>query len=621
MNVFDQSDSDEDEVPPKKPLLTLMSNEDNEDNNGNEGSNDEAEDPLDAYMKSLNDDQHKNQHNQPRAARLDVENEEEATSHWKEREAESKQSSAADQSKDASESALNTMFHKAGSVAPDQIKLEEVQHSNVKYEPFRKNFLPPKDTSWGHQWRNENTVTCTPGTIDPVAGFEQIQDVLGTDLISTVKKKGYVDPTAVQAQTLAVALAGRDALVTASTGSGKTLAYIWPMVVHVCDQRMLDPGEGPIGIVLVPTRELALQVQKYAQTMIQPLKGKSMAITGGVNNYQLVQNFSKSGCEIVVATPGRFLDVLSVKKNGISLLRVTMIVLDECDKMLDMGFEAQVVQILKNVRPDRQSLLLSATIGRKVEKVVQQWLTNPVRVSVGRTGQASNHVQQHVMVLPSFDAKKQWIKQMVPVLADVGRTLVFVATRVDCETLADIVRGADQSLVIETLHGDKHASDRQTALRAFAKGKLSALIATDVASRGLDIANVSTIVNFDPAKNLDIHTHRVGRAGRLSKDDQKHTEGTAYTLLTGKNADFAHVLMGSFERDGRGVISDELRALAGKSRRSGNVASRDKWNKAGLGFANTDPSNEALPPGDTNYYGRLPPGDAQPPKAKKSRWG
>mmetsp|Transcript_7682 Transcript_7682/g.11034 ORF Transcript_7682/g.11034 Transcript_7682/m.11034 type:complete len:301 (+) Transcript_7682:2-904(+) len=257
--------------------------------------------------------------------------------------------------------------------------------------------------------------------------------------------------------------------------------------------------------------------------------------------------------------------------------------------MLDMGFESQVSEILKNIRPDRQSLLLSATMGRKVERLANQWLNQPVRIAVGRTGEASEHVQQHVMVLPSFHAKKQWLLEMLPVLASVGLTLVFVATRADCEVLATEVRDrTNGQLGIETLHGDRHQTDRNAALKAFTKGSVKVLIATDVAARGLDVPDVSTIINFDVAKNLDSHVHRIGRAGRLSKTEQK--EGNAYTLLvTPKNADFAHILVNAFEREGR-IVSSELKVLASKSRKSGNVTSRTKWNKAGLGFHDNDPS-------------------------------
>jgi ATP-dependent RNA helicase DDX42 len=251
------------------------------------------------------------------------------------------------------------------------------------------------------------------------------------------------------------------------------------------------------------------------------------------------------------------------------------------------------------------------------------------------------------MVLPNFHAKQAWLQEMLPILSTVGLTLVFVATRIDCEALATKLQEKDPSLQLATLHGDKHATDRKSALRAFGKADnpIKTLICTDVASRGLDM-HVATVVSFDPAKNLDIHVHRIGRAGRLAKKEGGYRQGTAYTLLLGKkNADFAHVLMQSFEREGR-EISPELRQLAQQSRRkSGTTESREKWNKAGLGFDGGDKSRygpassraedlaKASPAagGGGSYYGPSATSSSSPqsrdldsasiPPAKKSRWG
>ncbi|KAI2510732.1 DEAD box helicase-like protein [Fragilaria crotonensis] len=566
MGWFDDDDSDGEDEQKPKALDTP----------------DDDEDPLDAYMKSLETPQSTQANAPPRPDRLDVENEDEGTIHWKERRVESEEDEI-DAARQAHH-ALSSTFHKAGSKQTNvSIQLDVLRHDEIQYNSFSKAFLERTETPAGQAWRQQEGVVCTPIAFDPITSFQSIAALLG-DVLERIRLSGYIDPTPVQAQTLAVALAGHDALVTASTGSGKTLAYVWPMIIHMTQQQpSTDQLQGPVGLVLVPTREIAQQVHKQVKSMTK----SSIAITGGVNRYQLVQDLKRNPAHIVVATPGRLLDVLSIKKNGLSLHNVTFVVLDECDRMLDMGFESQVKEILNQVRPDRQSLLLSATLGRKIELVARQWLKNPIRIAIGQTGRASDHVQQHVMILPNVEAKKAWLQQMLPILVDVGLTLVFVATRVECEALAEAIRESNPSnLKLATLHGDKHATDRQDALRAFTKGQVSALIATDVAARGLD-TNVATVISFDPAKNLDVHVHRIGRAGRLAKDEQEYREGTAYTLLTKKDADFAHVLMNSFERDG-GEISPELRQLAQTSRRSGNSsssASRDKWNKAGLGFA------------------------------------
>lgn len=368
MGWFDDDDSDDsDEEEEKEPVAKPAADE----TLTLQPLNDDEEDPLDAYMKSL---EQAAAPSVPRAERLDVDNDDEATSHWKETDLneEIEDSSAVQQQQ------APITFLKAGANKQQtnvSIHLDPVQHDQMKYSTFQQVFLVPKDTAIGQAWRLQESVVCTPTAMDPITSFHDdttIAALFGTDLRERIRTCGYTNPTPVQAQTLAVALAGRDALVTASTGSGKTLAYVWPMVVHIQHQTQ---KQGPMGLVLTPTRELALQVHKQVKSMIK----STIAITGGVNRYQLVQDLKRNPAHIVVATPGRLLDVLSIKKNGLSLKNVTFLVLDECDRMLDMGFESQVKEILNQVRPDRQSLLLSATLGRRVEQVAQQWLKKPIR--------------------------------------------------------------------------------------------------------------------------------------------------------------------------------------------------------------------------------------------------
>jgi hypothetical protein len=363
MGWFDDDDSDGEDEQKPKALDT----------------HDDDEDPLDAYMKSLEKPPTTQANAPPRPDRLDVENEDEGTIHWEERRVESEEDEI-DASRQA-QHALTSTFHKAGSKQTNvSIQLDIVRHDEIQYNTFNKVFLERTETPAGHAWRQQEAVVCTPIPFDPITSFQSIAALLG-DVLERIRSSGYVDPTPVQAQTLAVALAGQDALVTASTGSGKTLAYVWPMIIHMTQQQPSTTQlQGPVGLVLVPTREIAVQVHKQVKSMTK----SSIAITGGVNRYQLVQDLKRNPAHIVVATPGRLLDVLSIKKNGLSLHNVTFVVLDECDRMLDMGFESQVKEILNQVRPDRQSLLLSATLGRKIELVARQWLKDPIRYVLGQ---------------------------------------------------------------------------------------------------------------------------------------------------------------------------------------------------------------------------------------------
>jgi len=636
MGWFDGSSSDEEDSKRQNVSKATTANDD------------EEEDPLDAFMNNLNEESSTPSKKKSALQRLDFDNEEEATSHWKLSEGVEKgisqqeveydddddmfpkmNSRGGASSSSNARQALNSTFVKAGSSNKDSFQQDASSNSvtsHSSHQSFHKDFWNVQNTLQGRQWQQNNQVHCT-AAIYPIYHFEELRDVFGLELLQTIQQLGYHTPTTVQSQTLPVALSGRDALITAATGQGKTLSYIWPIAVHLSDQaELIDAETGPIALVVVPTRELAIQVHKQAKPMLAAIGCSSKAVIGGQGKYLLQQELKKTGgVDLVVATPGRFLDVLSDRK-GLSLRRTTFCVLDEADKMLQMGFESQVRQILSQVRSDRQTLLLSATMGRRIEKVATEWLRcDYVRISVGRTGEASANVQQHVLVLPDQDAKKDFLLEMLPTLQNVGRTLVFVATRESCETLASSIRAKLPEVKVDTLHGDKHQSDRNAALRAFTNGKIQVMIATDVASRGLDVPQVATVLNFDTPKNLDAHVHRIGRAGRLSKNNEQQT-GTAYTLLTTKDADFAHVLRNAFEREGR-EISRQLRELASKSRKAGNVVARSRWNKLGLGHDERDLSHEdqqsksKAADGTSDYYGPLPGVGSSEPPAKRSRWG
>lgn len=232
-------------------------------------------------------------------------------------------------------------------------------------------------------------------------------------------------------------------------------------------------------LILVPTRELALQVEQVAKSLLSKLPLTAVAITGGnLGRYQLSQQLQSTKPHLIVATPGRLLDVLSAQQKSKQewlLPNITFLVLDEADKMIQMGFANQVTQILQNLRPDRQSLLVSATFDSRLQRRCEEWMHQPSRISVGKTGQSSKNVLQHVICLPTAAAKLEFLKQSLPTFVEVGRTLVFCATRQGVESLANELR---MVLSVETLHGDKHPSDRKAALKAFTKGDIKILVAT-----------------------------------------------------------------------------------------------------------------------------------------------
>lgn len=568
MGWFDDDDEDEADEVVKKPVDTSIDN---------------GEDPLDAYMLSL---QPEDKSAPSMNDRLDFVNEEEATNHWEDTpEDRLEYEKTIYQQSDGGRAARESLDSKFTKAREDVFALElskkpprDPKHVVSLLANWTENSSMGKDWRAVHQVKIRQVHTRKEHSClyDPVRLFEELRETLPEYLMSSILLQ-YTQPTPVQSQSLPYLLSGEDLLVTASTGVGKTIAFLIPALVSLANQHPLAADEtGPLVLVIAPTRELATQIHRVAKSLSP--NTRSRAIIGGIGKYLLRQELKKtSGVELVVATPGRLLDVLSDKK-GLSLDRVVFTVLDEADKLLQMGFEAQVRQILSNVRG--QISMFSATFSRRMEQVAKDWLLpSALRIEVGRTGQSTQHVVQHCMILPDHAAKETFVLELLPTLVHVGRTLIFVATKDGCEALARLLsRG---NIAVDTLHGDKHQMDRNSALRAFTTDKIRVLVATDVASRGLDIPHVATVVQFDPAKNLDAHVHRVGRAGRLSEEEQ--ATGTCYTLLTSKDSDIAGVLCASWEREGRPVPVD-LKALSQHGRRGRPRVQSNASRQAGLGW-------------------------------------
>lgn len=238
------------------------------------------------------------------------------------------------------------------------------------------------------------------------------------------------------------------------------------------------------------------------------------------------------------------------------MLRATYLVLDEADRMFDLGFEPQIRSIVGQIRPDRQTLLFSATMPRKIEKLAREILTDPVRVTVGEIGMANEDITQLVQVIPSDAEKLPWLLEKLPVLIDNGDVLVFASKKATVDEIESQL--AQKGFRVAALHGDKDQVSRMETLQKFKSGIYHVLIATDVAARGLDIKSIKSVVNYDIAKDMDMHVHRIGRTGRAGDKD-----GTAYTLITQKEARFAGELANSLVAAGQ-TVSIELMDLAMK---------------------------------------------------------
>ncbi|XP_026399506.1 DEAD-box ATP-dependent RNA helicase 20-like isoform X1 [Papaver somniferum] len=364
-------------------------------------------------------------------------------------------------------------------------------------------------------------------------------------VMQEVLKAGFVEPTAIQSQGWPMALKGRDLIGIAETGSGKTLAYLLPAIVHVNAQPFLAPGDGPIVLVLAPTRELAVQIQQEVSKFGASSKIKSTCIYGGVPKGPQVRDLQK-GVEIVIATPGRLIDML--ESHHTNLRRVTYLVLDEADRMLDMGFEPQMKKIVAQIRPDRQTLYWSATWPKEVELLAKQFLYNSYKVVIGSVDLKANHaIRQIVEIVPESQKYNKLVKLLEDIM-DGSRILIFMDTKKGCDQTTRQLRMDGWPAL--SIHGDKSQAERDWVLAEFRSGKSPIMTATDVAARGLDVKDVKYVVNYDFPGSLEDYVHRIGRTGRAG------AKGTAYTFFTAANARFAKELIGILEEAGQKVSPD-----------------------------------------------------------------
>ena len=399
MGWFSDSEDDDDEKEQEEPskktnpflntTITTSSSSSAAVAVGTTNDDDVDVDPLDAYMNALKEqeeDQNQDENNHDYHHRDDNQK----SDHHYDRVSNKAQRFDLDddveedfQTHDANQQSSASLFEDESN--DDKMiphLLPKVDHDSIRYETFRKDFYSnaAKFTNSGARWRLEHGVTTSAGsqTPDPVTDFDLVRDVFPPELMTEITNSGYQNPTPIQAQCLSIALNGHDVIGVASTGSGKTLAYVWPMVVHCCDQRAIRPqnGDGPIAIILSPTRELALQIFSYAKKMLASVGGHAIALFGGMGRYEMSKEL-KRGAECIIGTPGRIIDM--VKSKSTNFNRCTMVILDEADTMLAMGFEAQVKSILESIRPDRQTFMFSATFKTRVAKLAEFYMKNHIR--------------------------------------------------------------------------------------------------------------------------------------------------------------------------------------------------------------------------------------------------
>lgn len=377
-----------------------------------------------------------------------------------------------------------------------------------------------------------------------------------------IRSSGFDEPTSIQSIGWPIALSGYDMVGLAQTGSGKTLAYLLPALVHIMAQPPLRHGDGPIALILAPTRELAVQIQMEAFHFGEATGVRDAVVYGGVARRGQVQELRR-GAELCIATPGRLLDFLEAGVTN--LKRVTYLVVDEADRMLDMGFEPQLRRIVSQIRPDRQTLMWSATWPQEVQSLAATFCRErPLKVQVGHAGARANpDIRQEIRVCTELDKRQRffdWLKEVSPESGTQPRILVFVDTKRSADALCRELKYERYSAA--AMHGDKDQRERDSILQQFRTCETNILVATDVAQRGLDIKDIRFVVNYDVPKTIEDYIHRIGRTGRAGNGGTAVTffgcdRGTADRVRMARN--IAEVMQGVGQQppDGLRVFLDQ----------------------------------------------------------------
>ena len=344
----------------------------------------------------------------------------------------------------------------------------------------------------------------------------------------------YPTMTPIQAKAIPLVLAGRDVMGAAQTGTGKTAAFSIPLLQKMMkhENASMSPARHPVrAIVLAPTRELAIQVADNVKTYASKCNLRSAVVFGGMNMKEQTVEL-KAGVEVLIATPGRLIDHIEAKNCNLS--QVEYVVLDEADRMLDIGFLPDLQRILSYLPKTRQTLLFSATFSPEIKKLAQSYLQDPVLVEVARPNQTATNVEQRFYKVDD-DSKRHVIRQILRD-RDIKQSIVFVNSKLGCARLARTFER--DGLRTSALHGDKSQDERIKSLDAFKRGEVDLLVATDVAARGIDIAALPAVFNFDIPFNAEDYVHRIGRTGRAG------ASGLAVSLVTSSDAR----LMGDIEK-------------------------------------------------------------------------
>jgi len=441
----------------------------------------------------------------------------------------------------------------------------------------------------------ENSITQSGIDVPkPILSFEEL--VFPENITRALKD--FTTPTPIQCAALPVALGGRDLVGVAQTGSGKTLSFLLPAMIHIMDQERSQRGDGPIALVLCPTRELAQQCHQVAKRFAARETNIACVYGGASRHHQA--NRLHQGCELVIATPGRLMDF--IKSGDVDMKRCTFLVLDEADRMLDMGFEPQIRRIVDQIRPDRQVTMWSATWPKSIAKLARDYLTSPegpVNIKIGSAELIANKgINQKFEITPQRSKQSRFmdvLEETVPASRnrrEAQKVLVFVNTKRTGDYLAKAIRRCGYPA--DSLHGDKNQSQRDRLLADFRNGYCQVMVATNVAARGLDVDNIDFVFNYDFPQDFEDYIHRIGRTARGGKT------GTAVSMLTEENGSVVDDLVQSL-KDAEHPVDPKLvklREWFHLNKKNTKNTSRKPRSRGGSYGNSYDRSSRS------NYYGR-----------------
>jgi superfamily II DNA/RNA helicase len=448
---------------------------------------------------------------------------------------------------------------------------------------FDKNFyienpvVRDRDRYEVERFRREHSIAIQGREIpNPIFTFEEAN--FPEYVMQELRKCNFEKPTAIQSQGWPMALSGRNCIGIAKTGSGKTISFLLPAIVHINNQPMLNRGDGPIVLVLAPTRELAQQIQEVAVQFGETSRIKSTCLFGGAPKGPQARDLER-GVEICIATPGRLIDMLDSGKTN--LRRCTYLVLDEADRMLDMGFEPQLRTIVSQIRPDRQTLMWSATWPKEVQQMARDFLGGDfLHTTIGSSELAANHaIKQIVEFMQDYDKDKRLDKLLSEIMrTSDNKTIIFAETKRRVDDITRTLRRNGWPAMC--IHGDKAQNERDMVLSEFKSGKVPIMVATDVASRGLDVKDIAFVINYDLANNMEDYVHRIGRTARAG------AIGTAYAFITSKDAPKAKGLVKILE-EAKQEVDPQLRQLAYGG--SSSYSSHSRYRPTGGSNSNFEP--------------------------------